>query len=160
VHPESYAAARAMLKKFRYSEDDVALGRVGALRSDAEKYGVAKLCGELDIGEPTLYDIIGELEKPGRDARDSMPPPVLRDDVMDMSDLAPGMIMTGTVRNVCDFGAFVDIGVHEDGLVHVSQISNTRVKHPSDVLAAGDIVRVGVLSVDCTKKRISLTMKL
>lgn len=160
VHPESYNAARALLKKFRYSEDDVRLGRIAQLRADAEKYGISELCSELDIGEPTLYDIIGELEKPGRDSRDSMPPPVLRDDVMDMADLAPGMIMTGTVRNVCDFGAFVDIGVHEDGLVHVSQISNTRVNHPSDVLAAGDIVRVKVISVDCNKKRIGLTMKL
>jgi uncharacterized protein len=109
---------------------------------------------------PTLLDIIAELEKPGRDVRDSLPQPVLRDDIMELADLAVGMTLTGTVRNVTDFGAFVDIGVHQDGLVHVSQITNRYIKHPSEVLAVGDIVTVKVLSVDVDKKRIGLTMKL
>jgi len=160
VHPESYAAARKLLGKFSYTEDDVRKNRLSELRKRAESTGLASLCDELEIGEPTLMDIIGELEKPGRDVRDSLPQPQLRDDIMDMSDLKPDMLLTGTVRNVIDFGAFVDIGVHQDGLVHVSQMSEKFIKHPSEAVSVGDIVKVRVLSVDMAKKRISLTMKI
>jgi len=118
-----------------------------------------KVCEKLGIGEPTLFDILAELEKPGRDIRDTLPPPVLRDDILSLEDLKPDMELTGTVRNVIDFGAFVDIGVHQDGLVHISQLSNRFVKHPSEVVKVGDIVKVRVLSVDVPKKRISLTMR-
>ena len=159
VHPESYGPAKLLLGKFGYTADDVRSRRLAELRKKAEKFGMAKLAESLGVGEPTLRDIIAELEKPGRDVRDSLPQPVLRDDVMDLSDLTPGMVMTGTVRNVIDFGAFVDIGVHQDGLVHVSQITNRYIKHPSEVLAVGDVVTVRVLSVDTQKKRIALTMK-
>jgi len=123
-------------------------------------YGTAKLAEEIGVGEPTLLDIIGELEKPGRDVRDELQPQLLRDDIMNLEDLKPEMILTGTVRNVIDFGAFVDIGVHQDGLVHISQITERYIKHPSDVLAVGDVVKVRVLAVDVKKKRISLSMKL
>ena len=119
----------------------------------------AKMAAELGIGEPTLKDILKELEKPGRDPRDEMPKPVLRTDVMDMEDLKPGMILKGTVRNIVDFGAFVDIGVHQDGLVHVSQICERFIKHPLEAVSVGDVVEVKVLGVDLAKKRISLTMK-
>ena len=159
VHPESYDAAERLIEKFGYSEKDVCSGGLKELRQKATAYGIDKLCAELEIGAPTLNDIFDELEKPGRDIRDSLPAPVLRDDVLDMADLKPGMLLTGTVRNVIDFGAFVDIGVHQDGLVHISEISNKFVKHPSDVLSVGDVVNVRVLSVDTAKKRISLTMK-
>jgi len=159
VHPESYATAQLLIEKFGYSETDVLGGGLADIRQKASGYGIVKLCEELQVGEPTLKDIIDELEKPGRDVRDVLPAPILRDDVLDMADLKPGMILTGTVRNVIDFGAFVDIGVHQDGLVHISEISNKFVKHPSDVLAVGDVVKVRVLSVDVAKKRISLTMK-
>lgn len=158
VHPESYDAAKALLAKFGYAAKDVAAG-LPRLRADAQAVGIAKLAAELGVGEPTLLDIIGELEKPGRDLRDDFPQPVLRDDVLDMADLKPDMILTGTVRNVIDFGAFVDIGVHQDGLVHVSQICARYIKHPSEELAVGDIVKVRVLAVDLARKRISLTMK-
>ena len=121
---------------------------------------IKKLAEDLGVGEMTLADIIGELEKPGRDIRDTTPPPILRDRVLAIEDLEEGMTLTGTVRNVIDFGAFVDIGVHQDGLVHISQISNKFIKHPSDVLAVGDVVTVRVLSVDVKKKRISLSMKM
>ena len=160
VHPESYDAAKALLTKFGYTADDVKAYKLGDLRKKCREYGMKKLCEELGIGEPTLVDIIGELEKPGRDVRDSLPPVVLRDDVLGIEDLKPDMILTGTVRNVIDFGAFVDIGVHQDGLVHISQIADRFIKHPSDVLSVGDIVKVKVLSVDLKKKRISLTMKI
>ena len=132
---------------------------MGALRAKVLIYGPAKLAGELGIGEPTLMDIVGELEKPGRDLRDSFTPPQLREKVLELSDLEPGMIMTGTVRNVIDFGAFVDIGVHQDGLVHVSEISDRFIRHPSEVLSVGDVVKVVVLGVDEKKKRISLSIK-
>ncbi len=158
VHPESYEAAKKLLAKFEYTLDSVGSG-LRDIRSKCAKYGTKKLAGELEIGEPTLLDIIGELEKPGRDVRDSLPLPILRDDVLGMEDLKPGMTMTGTVRNVIDFGAFIDIGVHQDGLVHVSQLSTKFVKHPSEVLSVGDIVTVKILDVDLNKKRISLTMK-
>ena len=159
VHPESYEAAKALLAKFDYTLESVGAG-LSDIRSKCAKYGTKKLAQELEIGEPTLLDIIGELEKPGRDVRDSLPLPILRDDVLGMEDLKEGMIMTGTVRNVIDFGAFVDIGVHQDGLVHVSEISEKFIKHPSEALSVGDIVTVKIKGVDLNKKRISLTMKL
>jgi uncharacterized protein len=159
VHPESYEAARGLLRKFGYTEEDVRAFHMGALRAKVLIYGPAKLAGELGIGEPTLMDIVGELEKPGRDLRDSFTPPQLREKVLELSDLEPGMIMTGTVRNVIDFGAFVDIGVHQDGLVHISQLSNKFIKHPLDAVKVGDIVDVKVISLDIAKKRIGLSMK-
>ena len=124
-----------------------------------DREGFKKLCEELGIGEPTLNDIVEELEKPGRDVRDSFDAPILRDDVLDINSLKPGMVMTGTVRNVIDFGAFVDIGVHQDGLVHISRICDKFIKHPSEVLSVGDIVRVQVLEVDTKRNRIALTMR-
>ncbi len=159
VHPESYGAAKELLKMFGFTADDVKESRLGDLRSRVTGNGVKSTAEALGIGEPTLLDIIGELEKPGRDVRESTPPPVLRDDILDMNDLKPEMVLVGTVRNVIDFGAFVDIGVHQDGLVHISQICDKYIKHPSEVLAVGDIVNVRVLSVDAAKKRISLSMK-
>ena len=159
VHPESYEAAKKLLDKFGYTLEDVGTG-LKQIRKQCAEYGTKKLSNELEIGEPTLLDIIGELEKPGRDVRDSLPLPILRDDVLGMEDLTEGMIMTGTVRNVIDFGAFVDIGVHQDGLVHVSEISDKYIKHPSEALSVGDIVTVKIKGVDLNKKRISLTMKI
>ena len=159
VHPESYEVAERLIACFGYTDEDVLVGKLTTLRAEATKYGIKKLCEELSVGQPTLLDIIGELEKPGRDLRDTLPPPILRDDVLGLEDLKEGMKLTGTVRNVIDFGAFVDIGVHQDGLVHISQISDKFVKHPSDVLSVGDVVTVRVLSVDVKKKRISLSMK-
>ncbi len=156
VHPESYAAAKALLKKFSLTPVQAASG---LLREEAEKVGYAALAKELEVGEPTLRDIVAELSKPGRDPRDELPPPLLRTDVMSMEDLAAGMELKGTVRNVVDFGAFVDIGVHQDGLVHISQMAGRRISHPSEVVRVGDIVTVWVLSVDVPKKRISLTMR-
>ena len=160
VHPESYDSAKALLKMFGYSEEDVRAGGLKQLRQDVAKKGTQTVAEELVLGVPTLMDIIGELEKPGRDIRDSLPAPVLRDDVMSLADLKPDMQLTGTVRNVTDFGAFVDIGVHQDGLVHISQICDRYIKHPSEAVSLGDVVKVKVLSVDVPKKRISLTMKL
>ena len=159
VHPESYGIAEKLLSHFGYTDEDILAGKLSTLRAEVTGYGLKKLCQELEVGEPTLLDMIGELEKPGRDLRDTLPPPVLRDDVLGIEDLKEGMKLTGTVRNVIDFGAFVDIGVHQDGLVHISQLSDKYVKHPSDVLSVGDVVTVRVLSVDVKKKRISLTMK-
>ncbi len=160
VHPESYSAAKALLDMFGYSLEDAKHGNLKNLKNDVMKKGSRTVSEALGIGEPTLADIIGELEKPGRDVRDSFAPPILRDDVLGMEDLKPDMELTGTVRNVIDFGAFVDIGVHQDGLVHISQICNRYIKHPSEVLSVGDVVKVKVISVDLAKKRISLTMKL
>ena len=157
VHPESYDITRKLLEKFGYTEDDIKCGI--SLEEDVTRYGVKKLAAELICGEPTLCDIVEELKKPGRDIRDELPPPVLRDKVLAIEDLTEGMIMTGTVRNVIDFGAFVDIGVHEDGLLHISEISDRFIKHPSEVLAVGDIVKVRIKSVDLKKKRIGLSMK-
>ncbi len=159
VHPESYDKARALIAMFDYTEADIRAGHLAGLRAAVQKKGIKTVCAELDIGEPTLMDIISELEKPGRDIRDSFDAPVLREDVMSMSDLKPDMILTGTVRNVTDFGAFVDIGVHQDGLVHISQLCNRFIKHPSEAVSLGDVVKVKVLAVDLQKKRISLTMK-
>ncbi len=160
VHPESYEAAKKLISMFNYTDEDVRAGKLGGLSAAVGRAGKAKVAAELGIGEPTLDDMIRELEKPGRDVRDSTPAPELREDVMSMEDLKPDMILTGTVRNVIDFGAFVDIGVHQDGLVHISQMSDKYVKHPSQVVSLGDVVKVRVLSVDLKKKRISLSMLL
>jgi len=159
VHPESYGAARKLLKKFKFTGEDVKGGNLSDLRKKAESLGTKELSEELGIGEPTLLDIIGELEKPGRDIRDSLPPPMLRTDVMDLNDLKPDMLLKGTVRNVIDFGAFVDIGVHQDGLVHISEMSDKFIAHPSAVLSVGDQIYVRVKSVDVQKKRIALILK-
>ncbi len=159
VHPESYEVAKKLLSMFGFKEEDVRGGGITGLKFKVNKKGAKTVASELGIGEPTLLDIVGELEKPGRDIRDSAPAPILRDDVLSMEDLKPEMILNGTVRNVIDFGAFVDIGVHQDGLVHISEISNKYIKHPSDVLGVGDVVKVRVLAVDLKKKRISLSMK-
>ena len=159
VHPESYAAAEQLLARFGYTKEDVRAGNLRELGEKVKAAGVKTLCAELNIGEPTLNDIVSELLKPGRDIRDTLPPPVLRDDILSLEDLKPDMELTGTVRNVIDFGAFVDIGVHQDGLVHISQLADRFVKHPSEVVKVGDIVNVRVLSVDIAKKRIALTMR-
>ncbi len=159
VHPESYPAAKALLDHFGLTAEDVSKGQVADLPELVKEEGSKKLCEQLGVGAPTLADIVKELVKPGRDLRDDFTPPVLRDDILDMNDLKEGMELTGIVRNVIDFGAFVDIGVHQDGLIHVSQISNKYIKHPSEVLSVGDVVKVRVLSVDTAKKRIGLTMK-
>ena len=157
VHPESYDAADRLLKKLGYSVENITAGGLKGLSGKVKN--IPELAKELEIGELTLADIIKELEKPGRDPRDEMPKPILRTDVMEMKNLTPGMILKGTVRNVIDFGAFVDIGVHQDGLVHISQITNKKfIKHPLDAVSVGDIVEVKVLSVDEAKKRIQLTM--
>ena len=157
VHPESYEAAEAMLKKLGYKTEDVRDGKLVGLSLLVKDY--KKLSSELGVGEITLRDIVKELEKPGRDPRDEMPKPILRTDVLAMEDLQPGMVLKGTVRNVIDFGAFVDIGVHQDGLVHVSQMTDKYIKHPLEAVSVGDIVEVKVMSVDLAKKRIQLTMK-
>lgn len=159
VHPESYDAATRLLKLCGFSEKDVAERKINGITEQVETRGAEFIAEELGIGVPTLIDIAKELEKPGRDPRDELPKPMLRQDIMSMEDLKTGMELTGTVRNVIDFGAFIDIGVHQDGLVHISQITNRFIKHPSEVLKVGDIVTVWVLSVDATKKRISLTMR-
>ena len=159
VHPESYAAAETLLKLCGYTLEDVKAGRIGDLKTRVAAYGTEKAAKECGVGVPTLNDIVAELLKPGRDPRDELPPVLLRKDVLEIKDLKPGMVLTGTVRNVIDFGAFVDIGVHQDGLVHVSQISDKYIRHPSEALAVGDIVKVVVLDVDEKKKRISLSIK-
>ena len=157
VHPESYEAAEKLLKKQGFSLEDISGGKLTGLSLTIKDY--ARLAGELEIGEITLRDIVKELEKPGRDPRDEMPKPILRSDVLEMKDLKEGMILKGTVRNVIDFGAFVDIGVHQDGLVHISKLTDKKfVKHPLDVVSVGDVVEVKVLSVDMQKKRIQLSM--
>ena len=159
VHPESYNAAGTLLTACGYDLKKAPEGGFKGLKEKAEKLGIAKLAVQCGVGEPTLKDIIAELEKPGRDPRVELPSPILRSDIKDMKDLKPGMEMRGTVRNVIDFGAFIDIGVHQDGLVHITQISDKFVRHPSDVLKVGDIVTVWVLAVDVARGRISLTMK-
>ncbi len=158
VHPESYGVAEALLKRLGYFEDELKKGAIPGLHKKISDY--KKLAEELGTGELTLRDIVSELEKPGRDPREDMPKPILRTDVLEMKDLKPGMILKGTVRNVIDFGAFVDIGVHQDGLVHISQICDRFIKHPLEAVSVGDIVDVQVLSVDVAKKRIALTMKI
>lgn len=159
VHPESYGTAENLLKICGVSKSDVANGKVAALTNTVKSRGIKTLAAELGTGEPTLADIVSEISKPGRDPREALPAPMLRTDVMGMEDLKPGMELKGTIRNVIDFGAFVDVGVHQDGLVHISQISDKFIRHPSEVLKVGQIVTVWVLSVDTAKKRISLTMK-
>ena len=159
VHPESYDAAKALISECGYTEADIVGGALVGIDEKVREIGAQKLAEKLGIGVPTLLDISKELSRPGRDPRDELPPPMLRVDVMGMEDLCEGMEMTGTVRNVIDFGVFVDIGVHQDGLVHISQLSDGFVKHPLDVVKVGDIVKVWVLGVDVAKKRISLTMK-
>ena len=162
VHPESYAVARALLARFDYTDADVEAGKLTELSAKVKRYGSAKLASELGCGEPTLLDIVSELEKPGRDIRDEAPAPVLRTDVLDVKDLSEGMVLTGTVRNVVDFGAFVDIGVHQDGLLHVSEIADRFVRHPSEVVSVGDVIEVKVKSVDVTnpkRPRIGLTRR-
>ena len=158
VHPESYGAAENLLHRLGFQPEEVAGGGLKGLGRKIGDYG--KMAEELGVGEITLRDIVAELEKPGRDPREEMPKPILRTDVMEMKDLKPGMVLKGTVRNVIDFGAFVDIGVHQDGLVHISQMTERYIKHPLEAVSVGDIVEVKVLSVDLEKKRISLTMKL
>lgn len=160
VHPESYDATRKLLKLCSVTDEDVRSGNVSAVKQYVETVGTSALAKQLDIGEPTLIDITKEIAKPGRDPRDELPAPMLRTDVMDIKDLKVGMELKGTVRNVIDFGAFVDVGVHQDGLVHISQITDKYIKHPSDVLKVGDIVTVWVISVDVDKKRIGLSMKM
>ncbi len=159
VHPESYEAAEKLLDLFSLDKTDVENGGVLDIANKIKQIGASQAAQKCGIGVPTLNDIAAELAKPGRDLRDDLPSPMLRTDVMDMKDLKPGMQMKGTVRNVIDFGVFVDIGVHQDGLVHISQITNRYIKHPSEVLKVGDVVDVYVISVDVEKKRISLTMK-
>ena len=159
VHPESYAAAEKLLSLTGHTAAEAASGRLGDLSGAIQAAGAEKLAEECGVGVPTLLDVAKELQKPGRDPRDELPPPILRTDVLEMKDLKPGMVLTGTVRNVIDFGAFVDIGVHQDGLVHISQVSKKFIRHPSEAVSVGDIVKVIVLDVDEKKKRISLSMK-
>ena len=157
VHPESYEAAQKVLEKLGYKPEDITAGKLSGISRQIKNY--KKLAEELGVGEPTLRDIVKELEKPARDPRDEMPKPVLRTDVLDMKDLKEGMILKGTVRNVIDFGAFVDIGVHQDGLVHISEMTERYIKHPLEAVSVGDVVDVRVIGVDLKKKRISLSMK-
>lgn len=158
VHPESYGATEKLLEKLGYTAGDLKQGNLKGIAKKAQD--IKKLSKELEVGELTLADIVKELEKPARDPREDMPKPILRNDVLDMKDLTPGMVLKGTVRNVIDFGAFVDIGVHQDGLVHISQICERYIKHPLEAVSVGDIVEVKVLDVDLKKQRIALTMKL
>jgi len=157
VHPESYDAAHKLLETLKYTDSDI--GNLNDIEDRVKLYSKDKLASELEIGIPTLNDIIAELKKPGRDIRDEAPKPELRSDLLDIKDLKPDMVLTGTVRNVIDFGAFVDLGVHHDGLVHISQISDKYIKHPSEVLSVGDIIKVKIMDVDVNKGRISLTLK-
>ena len=162
VHPESYTATEELLKKLQLDVEEIRAGWKNAQPGQvaAKVKDKKAMAAELGIGEITLNDILKELEKPGRDPREDMPAPILKEDVLEMEDLKPGMILKGTVRNAVDFGVFVDIGVHQDGLVHISRISDKYIKHPLEVVKVGDIVDVKVLEVDLKKKRISLTMKL
>jgi len=159
VHPESYEAARKLLELTGHTMEDVVGRKLGNLMEEVERTGIDKLAETIGVGVPTLRDIITELLKPGRDPRDELPPPLLSEDVLEIEDLKPGMVLNGTVRNVVDFGAFVDIGVHQDGLVHISELSDKFVRNPMDVVSVGDIVKVRVLDVDVKRKRISLSMK-
>ena len=159
VHPESYKATETLLSLCGYTKKDVAAGNLAELTERFRSLGAAKLQETCGVGMPTLEDAVKELLKPGRDPRDDLPAPILRTDVLEMKDLKPGMVLSGTVRNVIDFGVFVDIGVHQDGLVHISQVCNRKLRHPSEVVQVGDVVKVSVLDVDIDRKRISLTMK-
>ena len=155
VHPESYDAAKNLLRILGYTKGD----NFNELPEKLASYGIAKAAIACNVGEPTLIDIAKELAKPGRDPRDDLPAPILRKDVLEIKDLKPGMELTGTVRNVIDFGVFVDIGVHQDGLVHISQVANRRLRHPSEAVKVGDVVNVVVLEIDEKRNRISLSMK-
>ena len=155
VHPESYDAAKALLESLGYKLEDVRVGKLEDLAQRAQEKGVPALAAQLGVGEPTLKDILRELQKPGRDPRDDLPKPILRTDVLDIKDIQPGMELMGTVRNVIDFGAFVDIGVHQDGLVHISRMVNRFIKHPSEVVKVGDVVKVWVVEVDVKRMRIA-----
>ena len=159
VHPESYGAAEELLALCGFSDEDVRRGAVSQLMQKVQAMGEAAVAEKLGVGVPTLRDVVKELMKPGRDLRSDLPAPILRTDVLEIKDLKPGMVLSGTVRNVIDFGVFVDIGVHQDGLVHISQVSNKFIKHPSEVVSVGDVVKVAVLDVDQKRGRISLTMK-
>ena len=159
VHPESYRAAEALLTLCGYTKKDVVSGNLSELQQRVSAYGISKAAEHCGVGVPTLEDVVKELLKPGRDPRDELPAPILRTDVLEIKDLKPGMVLSGTVRNVIDFGVFVDIGVHQDGLVHISQVSTRKVRHPSELVKVGDVVKVAVLEVDEKRKRISLTMK-
>ena len=159
VHPESYAAAEKLMKLLGYTISDLRAGKLFDLPERLKNYGVSRAAEEIGIGLPTLQDVVSELQKPGRDIRDTLPQPILRTDVLSISDLKPGMTLNGTVRNVIDFGVFVDIGVHQDGLVHISEICDRFLKHPSELLSVGDVVKVKVLDVDEKKKRISLSIR-
>ncbi len=159
VHPESYSIVKALLARFKYTPEDVRDGKLTLLKYEVEKLGLAKLAEELGCGVPTLTDILDELQKPGRDVRDEAPAPCLRTDVMDIKDLKPDMVVTGTVRNVVDFGAFVDIGVHHDGLLHISEMCDKFIRHPSEAVSVGDVIECRVKSVDLQKNRIGLTRK-
>ena len=160
VHPESYPAAERLLSLCGYTLDDVRHGTLKELQTKIQAAGPTVLAQACGVGLPTLQDIAAELQKPGRDPRDELPKPILRTDVMDIKDLKPGMILKGTVRNVIDFGAFVDIGVHQDGLVHVSQMTERYIKHPLEAVSVGDVVEVQVMTVDVDRRRIQLTMKI
>ena len=159
VHPESYEKAEKLLELFSYTQDDVRANKIADLKEKIKKYGEEKTVNETGLDKATLNDIVSELMKPGRDIREALPAPALRTDIMGMEDLKPGMELTGTVRNVIDFGAFIDIGVHQDGLAHISEITDRYIKHPSEVLKVGQIVKVWVKEVDLKKKRIGLTLK-
>jgi len=159
VHPETYEAAESLLTLCGYDKKDVASGNLELLRERFESLGAEEVAARCGVGVPTIEDVVKELMKPGRDPRDDLPAPILRTDVLEMKDLKPGMVLSGTVRNVIDFGIFVDIGVHQDGLVHISQVAKQKIKHPSEIVQVGDIVKVAVLEVDEKRKRISLTMK-
>ncbi len=159
VHPESYKAAETLLTLCGYSKQDVKAGKLQQLQSRFAEFGQEKAAQACGVGVPTLQDVVKELLKPGRDPRDELPAPILRTDVLEIKDLKPGMVLSGTVRNVIDFGVFVDIGVHQDGLVHISQVARHKVRHPSEIVKVGDVVKVAVLEVDEKRKRISLTMK-
>ena len=156
VHPESYKAAKKLIELLDFNVEEITSGGIKNIQNKVDNY--KSLAEEIGVGEPTLRDIVKELEKPARDPRDEMPKPILRTDVLDINDIKEDMILKGTVRNVIDFGVFVDIGVHQDGLVHISQLSKSYIKHPLDVVSVGDIVEVKVLSVDTKKNRISLSM--
>ena len=159
VHPESYEAAKKVIEILGYDKNDLKNNKLSDIEQRVEKYSISRLSKEVEVGELTLRDIIKELKKPGRDPREEMPKPILKTGIIEMKDLKPGMVLSGTVRNVSDFGAFVDIGVHQDGLVHKSQMADRFVKHPLDIVKVGDIVKVAILDVDEKRKRISLTMK-
>ena len=159
VHPETYEAAGKLLELCGYTKKDVAAGKLEELSARFAALGAENASNACGVGVPTLEDVVKELQKPGRDPRDDLPAPILRTDVLEMKDLKPGMVLSGTVRNVIDFGVFMDIGVHQDGLVHISQVCNRKVRHPSEVVQVGDVVKVAVLDVDVDRKRISLTMK-